>query len=83
MLLDKTPGPDGFTARFYKECWPMIKKDTMEMLQTIHTGDGRKLHLLNSAFLILIPKAQDLNMSKTSAPLAWFIASQAHHQVVG
>ena len=32
---DKAPGPDGFTGRFYKECWPVIKDDIMMALQVI------------------------------------------------
>jgi hypothetical protein len=26
---DKAPGPDGFTGRFYKACWPTIKGSMM------------------------------------------------------
>lgn len=26
---DKAPGPDGFTRRFYRVCWHIIKKDIM------------------------------------------------------
>jgi len=26
---DKAPGPDGFTGKFYKVCWPIIKLDIM------------------------------------------------------
>jgi len=26
---DKAPGPDGFTGRFYKCCWAVIKNDIM------------------------------------------------------
>jgi len=26
---DKAPGPDGFTGKFYKVCWQIIKVDIM------------------------------------------------------
>ncbi|WVZ53711.1 LOW QUALITY PROTEIN: hypothetical protein U9M48_004616, partial [Paspalum notatum var. saurae] len=32
MPLDKAPGPDGFTGRFYKCCWQVIKDDVMAVL---------------------------------------------------
>ena len=67
---DKAPGPDGFTGRFYKECWPVIKDDIMEALRVIQEGDGRKLHLLNSAFLILIPKKPDAVEVKDFRPIS-------------
>jgi hypothetical protein len=28
--LDKAPGPDGFTGRFYVACWEIIKDDVMD-----------------------------------------------------
>lgn len=28
MPSDKLQGPDGFTGRFYKTCWPIIKHDS-------------------------------------------------------
>jgi len=62
--------PDGFTGRFYKECWPVIKDDIMEALRVIQEGDGRKLHLLNSAFLILIPKKPDAVEVKDFRPIS-------------
>lgn len=31
---DKAPGPDGFTGRFYKTCWPAIKNDIMSALHS-------------------------------------------------
>lgn len=29
MPLDKAPGPNGFTGRFYTTCWQIIKHDFM------------------------------------------------------
>lgn len=56
---DKAPGPDGFTGRFYKLCWPIIKHDIMAAIGALHGGDSRNLHLLNSAFTVLLPKKED------------------------
>jgi hypothetical protein len=32
---DKAPGPDGFTGRFYKACWPIIKEDIMSAVSAV------------------------------------------------
>lgn len=57
MPPDKASGrPDGFTGRFYKECWEIIKGDIMAAIGAIHAGGSRMLGRLNSAFLVLIPK---------------------------
>jgi hypothetical protein len=32
---DKAPGPNRFTGKFYKTCWPVIKGDIMSALHTI------------------------------------------------
>ena len=31
---DKAPGPDGFTCRFYKKAWPVIKLEVMNAVNT-------------------------------------------------
>jgi ribonuclease HI/exonuclease III len=55
MHPDKAPGPDGFTARFYQQCWEIIKSDLTKMIKKSQAssklGGGT-----NSAFLALIPK---------------------------
>jgi hypothetical protein len=56
---DKAPRPDGFTGRFYKTCWNIIKVDLLAALNSLHQGNARKLGLLNSAYLILLPKRVD------------------------
>lgn len=44
----KAPGPDGFTADFYKACWPVIKEDIIAScicLHNLQTGPPRKTKL--------------------------------------
>jgi len=59
LPADRAPGPDGYTGRFYKSCWQIIKSDLMAAILTLQQGDARKLWLLNSACLTLIPKKQE------------------------
>ena len=55
MEPNKAPGPDGFTARFLKSYWKIIKKDLLKMVrksQNCNKIGGST----NSTFLALIPK---------------------------
>lgn len=56
VIADKAPGPDGYTGRFYKACWPIINTNLMAAIGALHTGDSRMLHHLNGALMVLIPK---------------------------
>ena len=56
LPADRAPGPDGYTGQFYMTCWPIIKTDFLAAILTLQQGDDRKLELLNSACLTLIPK---------------------------
>ncbi|XP_073367970.1 uncharacterized protein [Aegilops tauschii subsp. strangulata] len=73
--LDKAPGPDGFTGRFYASCWQIVKADFMRALDQFHQGDMRGLAPTElesrtcGAILDLFGHALGLsvNMSKSAA----------------
>lgn len=67
---DKAPGPDGYTGRFFKTAWPVIKVDFMAAVSRLMKGDVARLHLLNSAYITLIPKAPDALEVKDFRPIS-------------
>ena len=70
MPLDKAPGPEGFTGRFYKSCWSIIKGDVLMALDTIQQGHVFKFWLRNSAFITLLPKKVDAVEVKDFRPIS-------------
>ena len=70
LPADRVPGPDGFTGRFYKTCWPIIKSDFITAIVFLQQGDARKLELLNSAYLTLIPKKVEALESRDFRPIS-------------
>jgi hypothetical protein len=38
MAANRVPGPDGYTNRFYKACWSVIKADFMAAIMTLQQG---------------------------------------------
>ena len=70
MPPDKAPGPDGFTGRFYKSCWAVIKNDVMAALHFLWTGNFRNLKKLNSAYITLIPKKTNAVQVKDYRPIS-------------
>ena len=53
---DKAPRPDGFTGKFYKVCWPIIKVDLMAAISAVWNRKMGHLEMLNSAYITLLPK---------------------------
>jgi hypothetical protein len=58
MPLDKCPGPDGFSARFFRTCWSIIKEDVMEAFNSLSRLDCRGFGSINEAFITLLPKME-------------------------
>ena len=58
MPIDKAPGPDGFTGKFFKSCWDIIKNDVVAAFNALHDSRNTHFNLLNSANVVLIPKKE-------------------------
>lgn len=54
----KSPGPDGFNFRFFKECWEIVKADIMRFMEEFHRN-GKLVRGLNPSYIVLIPKKED------------------------
>jgi hypothetical protein len=67
---DKSPGPDGFTGRFYKTCWSIIKDELMAAVMAIWNRKFDNFHKLNSAFITLIPKKDGADQVKDFRPIS-------------
>jgi hypothetical protein len=67
---DKAPGPDGYTGRFYKVCWPIIKRDVMAVIAAIWCRKFQQFERLNTAFVTLIPKKEGAEEVKDFRPIS-------------
>jgi hypothetical protein len=67
---DKAPGPDGYTGRFYKLAWEVIKSDLMAAVSRLMQGDVSRLFLLNLAYVTPLPKMVDAMEVKDFRPIS-------------
>nr|GEV30808.1 RNA-directed DNA polymerase, eukaryota, reverse transcriptase zinc-binding domain protein [Tanacetum cinerariifolium] len=66
---DKSPGPDGFTFRFYRQFWLTIENDVFEAVSHFFThADIPKG--CNSSFIALIPKISNANKVNDFRPIS-------------
>ncbi|VFQ89794.1 unnamed protein product [Cuscuta campestris] len=52
---EKSPGPDGYTAAFFKQKWDIVGNSLFEAVSEFFTS-GRLLKQINHATVVLIPK---------------------------
>ncbi|KAL9688438.1 hypothetical protein QQ045_032859 [Rhodiola kirilowii] len=61
-----SPGPDGFTGKFFRSYWDIIKFDLVEAVQGFFKG-LQLPNLISSAHIILLPKVKNaVNFDKVS-----------------
>lgn len=61
---DKAAGPDGFSAKFFKQAWPIIGGDVSKAVREFFVS-GKLLKEVNATLIALIPKVdQPLNVGE-------------------
>jgi hypothetical protein len=67
---DRAPGPDGFTGRFYKAAWAIIKEDVVAVFNSFWALDRRNFQLLNTANMVLLRKTAAPSRLKDYRPIS-------------
>ena len=70
LPADKSPGPDGFTAEFYKSAWPIIKTDILAAFGAFYLTNRTQLQRLNGALITLLPKCQEPKRPSDYRPIS-------------
>ncbi|GJW29169.1 RNA-directed DNA polymerase, eukaryota, reverse transcriptase zinc-binding domain protein [Tanacetum coccineum] len=65
---EKSPGPDGFSAAFFKEAWHIVGVDVINAIREFFTN-GKLLKELNHTIIALIPKVNSLLELMTTGPI--------------
>lgn len=65
----KAPGPDGFTAKFFKASWGIIGKEVCLAIQEFFNS-GKLLGELNATLISLVPKIPTPNKVSDFRPIA-------------
>ncbi|GFZ06915.1 hypothetical protein Acr_18g0010850 [Actinidia rufa] len=66
---DKAPGPDGYTACFYKKSWTIVGADVCEAVQEFFRS-RKILKQINHATIVLVPKSGNASKVEDFRPIA-------------
>ncbi|GJS87451.1 hypothetical protein Tco_0770087 [Tanacetum coccineum] len=69
MGNDKAPGPDGYTAAFFKESWDIVADDFVAAVGEFFTN-GNILKELNHTIIALIPKVNSPSLVNDYRPIS-------------
>jgi hypothetical protein len=67
---DKAPGPDGFSAGFFKTSYNVVKDDLLRALNKFYDLNDPSFTCLNTAFYVLLPKNEAPNMMSHYRPIS-------------
>ncbi|GJZ66902.1 hypothetical protein Tco_0630142 [Tanacetum coccineum] len=70
MGNDKSPGPDGYTACFFKESWDIMASDVILAVQEFFVN-GKLLKELNHTIIALIPKVASPSRINDYRPISY------------
>jgi hypothetical protein len=66
---DKSPGPDGLTAKFIQKNWRIMGPDVYRIIQqAFATGEAPKEW--NACHIVLLPKSDQANTTKDFRPIS-------------
>lgn len=68
---EKAPGPDGYIGKFFTSCWEIINCDLLASINHFYNLNQQELHLLNQAFVVLIPKKDNPCSVSDYTPISW------------
>lgn len=66
---NKTAGPDGYSAEFFKACWPVVGGELVEAVMEFFTS-GQLLKQWNATTIILIPKIPNTSLTSDFRPIS-------------
>lgn len=66
---NKAPGPDRYTAEFFKQAWPILGKDLVIAIQSFFVKDFLPKGV-NTTILALIPKREEAKEMKDYRPIS-------------
>ncbi|KAG9449628.1 hypothetical protein H6P81_009593 [Aristolochia fimbriata] len=69
LPTDRAPGPDGFTASFYKTCWDFLKEDVLLLFQEFH-NEGLKAKSMGASLIALVPKKEGAAQPSDFRPIS-------------
>jgi hypothetical protein len=69
MPSNKAPGPDGYTAEFFKASWPIVGEEVVAAIKGFFTS-GKLLKEVNATILTLVPKKANPSAMGDFRPIA-------------